>query len=52
MTYNPQWRAIDERRVEHLEKLYRLDGRQHDCHPLRGTYTGLVTKYGAMKEAA
>ena len=52
MTYDPAWRAQDELRIEHLEKLYHLDGRQHKCHPLHGTYTELVAKYGATKEAA
>lgn len=48
MTYNPQWRKEDERRLEWLEKLYRLDGRHHDCHPLYQRYTGLAVKYGTM----
>ena len=52
MTYDPAWRAQDERRIEHLEKLYRLDGRQHKCHPLHDMYTGLALKYGAPREAA
>ena len=27
MTYDPKWRREDERRLEWLDKLYRLDGR-------------------------
>ena len=48
MTYDPKWRREDERRMEWLDKLYRLDGRQHDCHPSHGLFTGLVAKWGAM----
>lgn len=48
MTYNPKWRIEDERRLEWLEKLYRLDGRHHDSHPKHCTYTGLALKYGTM----
>ena len=48
MTYNPKWRVEDERRLEWLDKLYRLDGRQHDCHPSHGLFTGLVAKWGPV----
>ena len=48
MPYDPTWRIEDERRIEWLDKLYGLDGRQHDCHPLHCTYTGLVEKYGPL----
>ena len=48
MAYNPQWIREDQRRLEWLDKLYRLDGRHHDCHPKYSIYTGLVEKYGPM----
>ena len=48
MPYDTKWRREDERRMEWLDKLYRLDGRQHDSHPMHSTFTGLVQKYGAM----
>lgn len=48
MTYDTKWRREDERRLEWLDKLYRLDGRHHDCHPKHSLFTGLVQKYGAM----
>lgn len=48
MTYNPKWTREDERRLEWLEKLYRLDGRHHACHPKHCLYTGLADKYGSM----
>jgi len=48
MTYNPQWIREDQRRLEWLDKLYRLDGRHHDSHPKYSIYTGLVEKYGPM----
>jgi hypothetical protein len=48
MTYDPKWRREDERRLEWLDKLYRLDGRHHDCHPKHCLFTGLVQRYGAM----
>ena len=48
MPYDPNWRIEDERRIEWLDKLYRLDGRQHACHPMHCLYTGLVQKWGAL----
>lgn len=45
MTYNPEWRKEDEARVEHLERLYFLDGRDKPDHPQAFTYTGLAQKY-------
>jgi hypothetical protein len=48
VTYNPKWRVEDERRLQWLDKLYRLDGRHHDSHPKHATYTGLALKYGTM----
>ena len=38
------------RRIKVMEKLYIADGRHKPDHPLRGTYTGLVSQ--APKEAA
>ena len=48
VTYDPKWRREDERRMEWLDKLYRLDGRHHGYHPKHCLFTGLVQKYGAM----
>lgn len=48
MPYDPKWRIEDERRIEWLEKLYRLDGRHHSSHPMHCTYTGLVERYGRL----
>ena len=48
MPYNPEWRKEDERRVEWLDKLYRLDGRHHASHPMHSLYTGLVEKWGPL----
>ena len=47
-SYNPAWRAEDEGRLIWIDKLYRLDGRQHKCHPMHATYTGLAAKYGQV----
>ena len=33
-------------RVKYMNHLYELDGRGEPDHPLRGTYTGLINKYG------
>lgn len=48
MPYDIKWRREDERRQEWLDKLYRLDGRHHACHPLHQLYTGLALKYGTL----
>ena len=45
----PQERCkVEEARVVYLDKLYQLDGRGKMDHPLRGRYTGLAEKYGAL----
>lgn len=46
MPYDPNWRKEDEGRIIWIDKLYRLDGRHHDVHPMHGLLTGLVSKYG------
>ena len=33
-------------RVTYMDKLYFLDGRDKKDHPQRGTFTGLIAKYG------
>ena len=48
MPYDPKWRLEDERRNEWIEKLYRLDGRQHSVHPRNGVFTGLVQRFGPI----
>ena len=48
MPYESKWRIQDERRVEWLDRLYRLDGRQRDTHPMHCLFTGLVKKYGPL----
>lgn len=45
MTYNPEWRAEDEKRVRTLECLYMVDGRHDPKHPDHMTFTGLWQKY-------
>ena len=37
-------------RTIYLDHLYQLDGRGKLDHPLRGTYTGLIQKYGFAKK--
>ena len=50
MTYSTAWRGQDEARVQHLELLYRLDGRENNDHPRHGSYAGLIEKYGPMED--
>lgn len=45
MTYQPEWRTVDEQRVRVLDCLYLIDGRANKDHPLHATYTGLWQKY-------
>lgn len=45
MTYQIEWRKEDEARIERLEQLYFLDGRDKRDHPDHMTYTGLAMKY-------
>lgn len=39
---------IEDAKVQYLSVLYRLDGRDKREHSMRGTYTGLVAKYGVL----
>lgn len=48
MTYDPAWRFEDQRRIEWLERLYRMDGRNHPDHSKAGTYTGLIERFGPI----
>lgn len=39
--YKPEWVAEDRARVERMDELFRLDGRDDPSHPHAHTYTGL-----------
>jgi hypothetical protein len=45
MTYQLEWRAEDEQRIQTLEALYVADGRANKEHPDYGLYTGLWEKH-------
>lgn len=45
MTYQPEWRAEDERRMRMLDYLFFVDGRDDKSHPDHALYTGLAEKY-------
>jgi hypothetical protein len=45
MTYQPEWRAEDEQRIQTLEALYIADGRANKEHPDHCLYTGLWQKH-------
>lgn len=49
MTYNPDWRAEDEKRVITLECLYNIDQRHDPKHPMHMLYTGLWQQYRDKK---
>ena len=39
--YKSEWVAEDRARVERMDELFRLDGRDDPSHPHAHTYTGL-----------
>ena len=39
--YKTEWIEEDRARVERLDELFRLDGRDNPSHPHAHTYTGL-----------
>jgi hypothetical protein len=45
MTYQPEWKAEDEQRIQTMEALYIADGRQNKEHPDHSLYTGLWQKH-------